>query len=518
MDFIFEYYFDFSLMGDEFGRVLDGFFITLKLSILGGILSLIWGLVLAVLRQLPGKALAPVRWLTIAYIDTFRGIPLLLVLFLTSGFLSAAQADGTIPREIGLPTWFGETSVFWYGIISLTITYGAYMAEVYRAGIEAVPAGQMEAARSLGMSHGQSMRQVIVPQAVRKVIPPLLNDFIALMKDTSLVGVLGAIEVVKAGQDVQTEFFNGSALVLGRADVPGRHDPARPRGRRAARQAAGADLAGRRRRWGADAGDPDRGADRRARLMAAETTLKLEGVEKSFGDLHVLRGVDLEIGKGQVVCVLGPSGSGKSTLLRCINLLEPPDKGDILLDGTSICHGEGDKDDWDVDFVRQNVGMVFQQFNLFPHKNATENVSMAQKTVLGRGDEEARTKAAALLERVGLADKLEEYPDRLSGGQQQRVAIARALAMDPSVMLFDEVTSALDPELVKEVLDVMRELAAEGMTMVVVTHELGFARDVGDQVVFMDEGVIIEQGAPKTVLDKPKQERTKRFLGLVLEH
>ena len=252
--------------------------------------------------------------------------------------------------------------------------------------------------------------------------------------------------------------------------------------------------------------------------MADETKLKLEGVEKSFGDLHVLRGVDLEIGKGQVVCVLGPSGSGKSTLLRCINLLEPPDKGDILLDGTSICHGEGDKDDWDVDFVRQNVGMVFQQFNLFPHKNATENVSMAQKTVLGRGEKEARTKAAALLERVGLGDKLEEYPDRLSGGQQQRVAIARALAMDPSVMLFDEVTSALDPELVKEVLDVMRELAEEGMTMVVVTHEIGFARDVGDQVVFMDEGVIIEQGAPKTVLDKPKQERTKRFLGLVLEH
>ena len=215
MDFIFEYYFDFGLMGDEFDRVLDGFFLTLKLSILSGVLSLIWGLVLAVLRQLPGRPLAPVRWVTIAYIDAFRGIPLLLVLFLVSGFLSAAQADGTIPREIGIPTWLGEASTFWYGVIALTITYGAYMAEVYRAGIEAVPAGQMEAARSLGMSHGQSMQQVIVPQAVRKVIPPLLNDFIALMKDTSLVGVLGAIEVVKAGQDVQTEFFNGSALVLG---------------------------------------------------------------------------------------------------------------------------------------------------------------------------------------------------------------------------------------------------------------------------------------------------------------
>jgi polar amino acid transport system permease protein len=215
MDFIFDYYFDFSLMGDEFSRVLDGFWITLKLSVISGILSLIWGLILAVLRQLPGKALAPVRALTIAYIDVFRGIPLLLVLFLVSGFLSAAQAEGTIPREIGLPTWFGETAPFWWGVISLTITYGAYMAEVYRAGIEAVPRGQMEAARSLGMNHGQAMRQVIVPQAVRKVIPPLLNDFIALMKDTSLVSVLGAIEVVQAGRDVQTESFNGSALVLG---------------------------------------------------------------------------------------------------------------------------------------------------------------------------------------------------------------------------------------------------------------------------------------------------------------
>jgi polar amino acid transport system permease protein len=215
MDFIFDYYFDFNLMGDEFSRVLDGFWITLKLSVVSGVFSLIWGLILAVIRQLPGRTLAPVRAITIAYIDVFRGIPLLLVLFLVSGFLSAAQAEGTIPREIGLPTWFGETAPFWWGVISLTITYGAYMAEVYRAGIEAVPRGQMEAARSLGMSHGQAMRQVIVPQAVRKVIPPLLNDFIALMKDTSLVSVLGAIEVVQAGRDVQTESFNGSALVLG---------------------------------------------------------------------------------------------------------------------------------------------------------------------------------------------------------------------------------------------------------------------------------------------------------------
>jgi polar amino acid transport system permease protein len=215
MDFILEYYFDFNLMGDEFDGVLDGFIVTLKLSVLGGVAALIWGLILSVLRQLPGKPLMPVRGLVIGYIDVFRGIPLLLVLFLLSGFLSAAAFEGVIPEFIGQPQWLGESDAFWWGVMALTITYGAYMAEVYRAGIEAVPTGQMEAARSLGMTHGKAMRYVIVPQAVRKVIPPLLNDFIALMKDTSLVSVLGVVEVVRAGQDVQSEFFNGSALVLG---------------------------------------------------------------------------------------------------------------------------------------------------------------------------------------------------------------------------------------------------------------------------------------------------------------
>jgi polar amino acid transport system ATP-binding protein len=241
--------------------------------------------------------------------------------------------------------------------------------------------------------------------------------------------------------------------------------------------------------------------------------LELVDVHKSFGPLHVLRGVSLKVPRGSVTCVIGPSGSGKSTLLRCVNLLEPPEEGRILLEGKEITGEDGTAG---VDYVRQRVGMVFQQFNLFPHKCARDNVSIAQEKVLGRKSAEARDKAEALLERVGLGDKLEEYPDRLSGGQQQRVAIARALAMDPHVMLFDEVTSALDPELVKEVLDVMRELAAEGMTMVVVTHEMGFAREVGSDVVFMDEGIVVEQGPPAEVLGNPREERTQRFLGLVL--
>ena len=243
--------------------------------------------------------------------------------------------------------------------------------------------------------------------------------------------------------------------------------------------------------------------------------LELHDVHKRFGALEVLRGVDLRVAKGTVVCVLGPSGSGKSTLLRCINLLEPPNQGRIVLEGKEIT-GAGQRDQ--LDFVRRRVGMVFQQFNLFPHKSALDNVCLAQEKVLGRPREEAVVKARELLDRVGLSDKAEEYPERLSGGQQQRVAIARALAMDPHVMLFDEVTSALDPELVKEVLDVLRELAAEGMTMIVVTHEIGFAREVANDVVFMDEGVIVEEGPVRRVIDAPREARTKQFLGLVLEH
>jgi polar amino acid transport system ATP-binding protein len=245
-----------------------------------------------------------------------------------------------------------------------------------------------------------------------------------------------------------------------------------------------------------------------------EPMLVLDDIHKSFGKLHVLRGVNLSVGRGDVVCVIGPSGGGKSTLLRCINLLEPPERGSIRLEGRQILSARRAE----LDYVRRRIGIVFQQFNLFPHMSALENVSLAQRTVLRRRADEADAKSRALLEHVGLGDKVDEYPDRLSGGQQQRVAIARALAMDPHVMLFDEITSALDPELVKEVLDTMRELAAEGMTMVVVTHEMGFARDVGDRIAFMDAGTIVEEGPPAEVLSNPREERTQRFLGAVLDH
>lgn len=211
----FQTYFDFSIMGDNFNAVLEGFWWTIKLSLIGGAFALAWGLILSVIRQLPGKALAPDRWLAIAYIYCLRGIPMLLTLLLIYGGLGTLQSTGTIPEWLGIPEFFGWPSSFWYGVMALTLTYGAYMAEVYRAGIESIPRGQMEAARSLGMSHGQAMRFVIVPQAIRRVIPPLLNDYIALMKDTSLVSVISLAEVVHVGQDVYSTTFNPSALTLG---------------------------------------------------------------------------------------------------------------------------------------------------------------------------------------------------------------------------------------------------------------------------------------------------------------
>jgi polar amino acid transport system ATP-binding protein len=232
---------------------------------------------------------------------------------------------------------------------------------------------------------------------------------------------------------------------------------------------------------------------------------------KSFGDNEVLRGIDFHVDHGQVVCVIGPSGSGKSTLLRCVNLLEAPTSGQIVVEGIDITDPETDVDD-----VRSRIGMVFQQFNLFPHLDVLGNLTLAQRRVRRRSKQEAEEIARKNLDRVGLGDKIDAYPAHLSGGQQQRVAIARALSMDPDMMLFDEPTSALDPELVGDVLDVMKNLASEGMTMMVVTHEMGFAREVADKLVFMDGGVIVEEGNPTAVLASPQHERTQSFLSKVL--
>ena len=239
--------------------------------------------------------------------------------------------------------------------------------------------------------------------------------------------------------------------------------------------------------------------------------IEVRELHKYFGKLEVLKGVSASIVKGEVVCVIGPSGSGKSTFLRCLNLLEEPTKGDIHLDGVSLMEHKAD-----IDRLRRRVGMVFQQFNLFPNMTVINNIMLAPRKVLKKPETEAREDALRLLERVGLKEKADAYPNRLSGGQKQRVAIARALAMQPDVLLFDEPTSALDPEMVGEVLDVMQQLAKSGMTMVVVTHEMGFAKEVANRVLYMDEGVIYEEGTPSEIFDTPQRPRTKEFLSKVL--
>lgn len=239
--------------------------------------------------------------------------------------------------------------------------------------------------------------------------------------------------------------------------------------------------------------------------------IKVNNLYKSFGKLEVLKGISCHITLQEVVCVIGPSGSGKSTFLRCLNMLEQPTSGEIFIDGVNLTDRHTD-----INQVRQNVGMVFQRFNLFPHKTALENIAMAPIKVKKMSRDEAEKVARDLLKKVGLSDKADVYPDQLSGGQQQRVAIARALAMHPKIMLFDEPTSALDPEMVGEVLGVMKDLAREGMTMVVVTHEMGFAREVGDRVLFMDEGRIVEEGPPEQIFSNPQNPRTQAFLSKIL--
>ncbi len=239
--------------------------------------------------------------------------------------------------------------------------------------------------------------------------------------------------------------------------------------------------------------------------------VKVKDLHKYFGDLHVLRGINLKVEKGEVVVVIGPSGSGKSTLLRCINHLEIPTSGEVHIDGVNLDDGTVD-----INLIRQTAGMVFQQFNLFPHLTILDNICLAPTKVLKMPIEEAHELGRALLKKVGLADKEAAYPHQLSGGQQQRAAIARALAMRPKLMLFDEPTSALDPEMIGEVLMVMKELALEGMTMIVVSHEMGFAREVADRVILMDEGLLIEEGPPREFFSNPKHERTKAFLSKIL--
>ncbi|MGE0430714.1 MAG: amino acid ABC transporter permease/ATP-binding protein [Planctomycetota bacterium] len=481
----------------------DGVGLTIGLTVAALALSLVIGLVLAVMRLARPRV---IRIPAIILIEVIRGIPLLvLLLFLYFG----------IVRAVG-PAY--DVSPFWASVVAFGICYGAYNAEVFRAGIQAVDRGQTEAARALGLSASQTMWHVVLPQAIRNILPALVSQAVALLKDTSLAMAIAVAEITYRAKTLVADTFDTFtiwglvailylvmtlALSLLARELERRQKP-KPRTRaHDADDATANDEAVTKIRKPAPP----------AVVPAADAAplIEVRGLGKSFGPLQVLRDIDLDVAPGEKLVIIGPSGSGKSTLLRCINQLEPATAGSIIVEGKRL----GDRGT-DINLVRAELGMVFQRFNLFPHMTALGNVMLAPRNVRGMARDAARERARAMLDRVGLADRMDHYPHELSGGQQQRVAIARALAMSPRVMLFDEATSALDPELVWEVLEVMRQLAAEGMTMLVVTHEMRFAREVGTRLLFMDEGRVLEQGKPADIFDAPQHARTRSFLSRVL--
>ncbi len=478
---------------------------TLILAAASTVLGVVIGMVLAVM------GISQSRWLRLPariYTDIFRGLPAIVTI------LIIGQGFARIGREL-----FGP-SPFPLGIIALSLIAGAYIGEIFRSGIQSVERGQLEACRALSMSYGQGMRLIIIPQGVRRVLPALVNQFIGNVKDSSLVYFLGLLaserEIFRVGQDQAVVTGNLSPLLLAGIfyliiTVPLTHlvnyiDTRLRLGRQGRSSGATSGLV--------EVGELEAASGTQAPGNAGAPRFKggavrIRDLSMSYGDLDVLKGIDLDIARGTVTCIIGPSGSGKSTLLRCLNRLVEPKRGDIQLDNESILGMKPES-------LRRRVGIVFQHFNLFPDHTALENVMLSLTKIKKMPKAEARRVAETRLAEVGLASRKDHRPAGLSGGQQQRVAIARALAMDPEVVLFDEVTSALDPELVKGVLDLMANLGRQGMTMAVVTHEMGFARKVADQVVFMDEGRIVEAGPPQQIFDNPQSERLKRFLAEVL--
>jgi polar amino acid transport system permease protein len=447
------------------------------------------GFVVGPMSLAAGRAPRTIAW---AYGWLFRGTPLLVqILFFFA-----------IVPQLGI-----RMGILTTGLVALALNEGARMAEIVRAGLIAVPKGQTEAARSLGLNPLQVFGLVVVPQAIRVIVPPLGNNFNYMLKATSLLSVIGISELLRTSQQMAQattrplEVYLVAAcaylLVTTSWDIAQRRIEKRiARGyapSSTAPVAAPADIPARVR-----AVPPQR----------AEAAAELRGICVDLGGRRVLDHVDFAVSPGEVVAIVGASGSGKTTLLRCLNGLAVPSAGDVMIQGRKLgAPGPA------LDADRHAIGFVFQRFNLFPHLTARANVAVGPRKVLGLPASEANARADALLDKVGLADRNSAYPASLSGGQQQRVAIARALAMRPALMLFDEPTSALDPETVGEVLDVMRKLAAEGTTMIVVTHEMGFARQAADRIVFVDAGRIVEEGTPAEFFAGPKSARARAFLG-----
>ncbi len=527
--------------------VIAGLGRTLLLTALGAFFGFSLGTVLALARVSQSPLLAGLAW---GFIWLFRSLPLIVLLLILNNL-------GYLYESVSLGVPFTDISFFSYNttqlmtpflaaVIGLALNLGAFSAEVIRGGILSVDQGQHEAAAALGLPRGHQARRIVLPQAMRSIVPTAFNEIIGLAKGTSVVYVLALPELFYTIQiiyrrnlevipllmvatvwyliilsvlsvvqyHIERHFARGALrslppnafrvffakLGLVSIDPPPRAVIAPPPSRETTGAVPASD-------WAAS--------------LPKGGTVEIHQVTKSYGSLTVLNEVELTIPAGSVTAIIGPSGSGKSTLLRTINHLETVDSGFIAIDGELIGYRrEGNTlhelPEKDILARRTNVGMVFQSFNLFPHLSVLENITEAPIKVRGLPRSEAEKLGRDLLARVGLADKADAYPRQLSGGQQQRVAIARTLALKPKVLLFDEPTSALDPELVGEVLAVIKELASSGITLIIVTHEIGFAREVADRVVFMEQGRVVEEGSPQQVLLNPLHPRTADFVARVL--
>jgi polar amino acid transport system permease protein len=514
--------------------VLEGLGRTLWLTALGTGLGFALGTLLALARVSGSPLLAAVSW---GYVWLFRSIPLLVLLLLLNnlGYLYSTIHLGVPFTDISLFSYPTTQliGVFTAAVLGLTLNQAAFSAEVIRGGILSVDHGQYEASAALGLPRGRQIRRIILPQAMRSILPGAFNDVINLAKGTSVVYVLALPELFYTVQViyrrnlevvpllmVATVWYLVILTVLSLIQ------------RKVERRFARGQLNDRRvvSRAPARSAPPSRASD--AQAVPSKTSaavvghldgaaISLQGVHKTFDENTVLDDVRLELKAGSVTALIGPSGAGKSTLLRIINHLERADHGFVTVGGTPVGYRRDgntlyELSEREIRRRRADVGMVFQNFNLFPHMTALDNIIEAPMAVRRTPRAQAEQQARALLERVGLGDKAEAYPRQLSGGQQQRVAIARALALQPKVLLFDEPTSALDPELVSEVLHVIEELARSGTTLVIVTHELGFARRVADSIVMMDQGRVIEQAPPEQLFEHPRQQRTAEFLNKTL--
>ncbi|MGK9041618.1 amino acid ABC transporter permease/ATP-binding protein [Rhizobium sp. SA279] len=524
--------------------VLVGLGRTLLLTALGALFGFVLGTLLALARVSRSPLLVAVSW---TYIWIFRSIPLIVLLLILNnlGYLYETVTIGVPYTGINFFSWNTTQLMtpFAAAVLGLTLNQAAFASEIVRGGILSVDQGQLEAAAALGLPRRRQASRIVLPQAMRSILPTAFNDIIGLAKGTSQVYILALPELFYTIQIIYRRNLEVIPLlmvatvwylVILTALSIVQHHIERHFSRGALRNPPPSLFATLYRTFLPRKPLPEAvetPAPPIERPAAAWTgsfqlgnrggLVNIHGVSKSFGTLKVLDDVTLSIPAGSVTTILGQSGSGKSTLLRSINHLERVDDGFIAIDGELVGYRQkGDTlyelKEKDILKRRAEVGMVFQSFNLFPHLTALENIIEAPIAVRGISKEQAEAEARDLLARVGLAEKAGAYPRQLSGGQQQRVAIARALALRPKVLLFDEPTSALDPELVNEVLDVIKELSRSGVTLIIVTHEIGFAREVSDRVVFMEQGRILETGTPEKVFNKPDHPRTAEFLAKVL--